>query len=204
MNAESKMWLDQLQAITPQWKLSLGQHFQPGAGLLATDAYVYVIDTSTNWMAGAALATSEMRRMRATLDANPSMREAALNGCTAAVLAAGDRGLNPGTADGEACLVSAIAALALTRSWDLVLNKQNSLAGHWFYVVYRLRGGPGGIGRPGFVSWSEPGFLPQERIDQLVAQMLHADADRNSNVGRMLAADGGAQLSERFERMRGG
>jgi hypothetical protein len=201
MNNEALMWLKQFHHANPGWSVALGRDLQLGAGNLATDSYVYVVDTSTGWITAAALAQAELKRIAAYADANADVRQQALSACGSAIVDAGSRNVSHDSADAQACLCLAVCALAQTQVWEIIKQRSSgSLAGHWIYATYRLREGAGIIGRPGFVRRPKPGLIPPENLRRVIASMIAQDVGSPASaVGRDLAAGGGAVLSTLFD-----
>lgn len=198
MNHETRMWLEQMRLANPGWKVRLGRNVQPGEGALSFDCYLYMVDTSTGWVACATLSQAEMRRLEVRSEADAYVWQHCVDACASAISDAGSEDAAPESPSAEACAALTVCALAQTQTWRLVQEKTGgSLAGHWIYVVYKLQARGQLLGRPAFVSRPRPGLLPIEDLRGMVRTMVEADiGNPASKVGREISASGGALLCE--------
>ncbi|MBK8072910.1 MAG: hypothetical protein IPK34_13245 [Ramlibacter sp.] len=198
MNNETRMWLEQMRLANPGWRVQLGRNAQPGEGAFAFDCYLYMVDTSTGWIACATMSQAEMRRLQVRAGADATIWAYCVNACASAIVQAGASDAPPESPDAEVCTALAVCSLAQTRTWQLVQEQAGgSLAGHWIYAVYKLQSHGQYLGRPAFVSKPRPGLMEPEDLRSIVRSIVASDlGNPASNVGREVARSGGAVLCD--------
>lgn len=163
MNNEQKFWRSLLETRNPGWKLHVPEGDQL-EGLAEYDVAIYVVDTSTGWTTAGMLKAAEFGRVaqavgQAVGQAAKSMRKIG-GGITAGIWKVLGASPQPGANSPEAheALVSACADMSLTKTFLVVQQQTGGFAGHWVYLVYRLRSGER-IGRPAYFGRRSPGLM---------------------------------------------
>jgi hypothetical protein len=204
MNNEQKFWRTLLEASNPGWKLHVPEGDQL-EGLADYDVAIYVVDTSTGWTTAGMLKAAEFGRVaQAVGQAAKSMRKIG-GGITAGIWKILGTSPQPGANSPEAheALVSACADMSLTKTFLVVQQQTGGFAGHWVYLVYRLKSGQR-IGRPVYFGRSSPGLMDRGDLEFGIAKIIALDTDPASpaSVARDLRAGGGAVLCEAFDTLR--
>lgn len=203
MTKERAFWENLASSINPDWTLRLGTEFQPGDGSLGLDynAFVYLIDTSTMWVAAGALKHTEILRAKAQLDASGIPHGASADAASAAVLQLGRDGAPPDHPDVKLAVTAGVCAISQTQSYAAALAQTGSPAGHWIWLVYKLKNNGESLGRTLFAKYSRRhGFLPLENLREVICAALANDvANPNSAVAAEVRAGGGVELAPELQ-----
>jgi hypothetical protein len=199
MSNEHRFFESCAAAASPDWSIKLDTKLQPGQiDLASRTVRLYLVDTSSDWTAAGAFAPSGFAQ------AASAARAVGLRG-SALADAAGQMIGSLGKADLhdaqalERCLQLVAAALTATRTYELMLSQQKSLAGHWVYIAYR--GHDASITcRPVYFSGHEIGFVSTTDLANIVRQIVSQDLRTpGGSVSQMLKKAGGAILASCYK-----
>lgn len=189
---ESLFWQQVSDQLNPGWQL---HHSAGGApvSLAAQDAFLYLLDTSTMWLAAGATQSSEMLRARRDLQ-RLKLDPAVVAGLAGeAVLHCGAANLPGDHERVRQAMTAAVCSITATATWSTVMDRIGTPAGHWIWVIYRLKDG-GALGRPVY-GQAPRAFLEESTLHRLVRTALANDlGNSTSAVHRQVAAGGGAVL----------
>lgn len=194
-----------LSQMNPGWNLKIDKTGNDGQRVKLSDctAYLYIVDAATGWIGAASLRPLDLEVMKASYPAimsTTSMSSAKLAGAAAGLVATASEA---GAKYGDAIFVQAIKgtafALADTKLFDLVKERNGGYDGHWIYLVYLLKSGER-VGRPVFLPDEDNGrFLQTDDLINAARQTIDHDL---SNVGgvvqTMIASGNGAVWHELF------
>ena len=194
MNNENKFWADIAAQLNPDWNLSPGRHLPTGSAVRAGfDAYVYLIDTSTAWVIAANVRSQDMRNAKAVMKQSKRSEHELMKSATGLIRNCADRQCGHESPEATDAMTGAVCALALTQTYQIALASNEGLAGHWLYVLYRLRDGTA-IGRPALVRLGANGFMPVDVLQSLWRNIVEQDTRPGSSVARTISQGGGARL----------
>jgi hypothetical protein len=195
LNNEERMWLANFKFANPGWNLALGPDFTPTAGMLSANVFVYVADASSGWISSASTTEEQIRIVGERVKQDSRFADETLACCASAILDAGAAKAAPDSENARLSIFLAVAAMAQTKTWDMVRQAQNGkLAGHWLYLVYRTHD-DGQVGRPAFLNQPALGFIPPLVLQETIEQVIAADLV-SPTVGSFLQEGGGPILHE--------
>lgn len=184
----------------PNWGLDLYAGRQP----LATDAFVYLVDTSNLWVAAAAVSPAQLVTLkdeveeRDTTELRSLAAVAMANASQAALPKAGSMA-SPETLQAFATGLRAIAAapgFIATAEQSPELDNH-----HWILLLYRLVDG-GVLAGFGYVDDPVPGMLDRETLVEFVENMVEMDLAEDSIVGLAVREHGGVELAAALSHVR--
>jgi hypothetical protein len=168
---------------------------------LATDAFVYLVDTSNVWIAAAAISSAQLVAVKDDVEGGDSHQLRAL--AAVAMASAGQVAqpkegsmASPKTLQAFAAALRAIAAASgfiATAEQSPELDNH-----HWILLLYRLVDGEVLAGF-GYVDDPIPGMLDREALVELVGNMVEMDLEPGALVGEAAAAHGGVTLAAELE-----
>lgn len=198
MNAERKFWETVLSAANPTWDVQVDPSLSPGT-FSKQEVRVYVVDATHGWMSAGCVSTEEMARVATFLSGRGEERSRLPAEAPGFIHDRAGHRPQPTAADVEQVISMALCALTQTRTFSQVQLMQGKLAGHWLYVVYRLRDDTV-MGRPVFfVGEPMTGFLAADAIKSAVRQVLRADLESNRHVAEMVRQGGGQVLAQTYQ-----
>lgn len=189
---ESLFWQQVADQLNPGWQI----HFDAGSApvsLAAQDAFLYLFDTSTMWLAAGATQTSEMLRARRDLQ-RLKLDPAGVAGLAGdAVLHCGAANLSGDHEKVRQAMTAAVCSITATATWSTVMDRIGTPAGHWIWIAYRLKNGET-LGRPVY-GQAPRAFMQESALHRLIRTALASDlGNPRSAVHRQIAAGGGAVL----------
>lgn len=197
MNAERKFWETVLAAANPSWNVQADPSLLPGT-YSQHDVRVYVVDATSGWMSAGCVSTQEMARVATFVSARDEERGRIAAEAPGFIHDRASRKPQPTAAEVEQVISMALCVLTQTQTFSRVQEMQGKLAGHWLYLVYRLRD-ESIMGRPVFVGAAPTaGFLGTDAINQSVNHVLRADHASNQGVAQMVRQGGGQVLAEAY------
>ncbi|CAN7770629.1 hypothetical protein LJR290_007502 [Variovorax sp. LjRoot290] len=185
----------------PNWGLDL----HAGRTPLAADSYVYLVDTSSHWIAAAAISPSQLALVRTdageTTAVESRARAAAAMERASARAGAGEGAMfSPETLTAFAAGITAIAtspAFAAAAKQPHVLENH-----HWILLLYRLTDGHM-IAGLGYVDDPYPGMLDMASVREYVSSMVEMDLSSvGSTVSEAVGAHGGVMLASALSQAR--
>lgn len=199
MKSEYQFWNDTMQSLNPGWCVSIDPRFPAGGGRLASyDAFVYVVDTSTGWLAAGALSSCEMLRAAAHAAASTDMPTLVRTGAAGMIANLGEGRPEAGSQAAQQAVMMGVVVVTQSSVFEKVLAACNGQpSGHWFYLVYRLRNGDL-LGRAVYGRQAAQALVSQDRCRLTVLQAIQLDRNPASNVGRSIAEGGGLVLAPEF------
>ena len=186
------------------WSLtSDGNSYQENADIRAMDTFVYLVDTATAWCAASAMKCDGIdARIK---DAFSQIESIIGSGFDVQSLAStmirdcGGRNEPPTSNDATITMSVAMAALTKTKTYSMVKDKLNTIAGHWILLCYRGRTASETLLRPTFYQVETPGFIAHDKQIETVHSVVRADHKNTAgNVYKLLGEMGGAQLDPSF------
>jgi hypothetical protein len=192
-NGEREFWQRLMQAINPAWDIALNREGDRALNISDQTARVYVVDTSNLWTLMGATSPQEVHRVDMEVRAAQAEGLNALNVAPFAVKEGSDKSVKPGTKQAEELVALALAAITQSQLYPVVLEKTGSAAGHWVYIIYRLKNGDI-LGRQGFTAGANEALAPDLLLG-FVRHLVETDTSSRGKVGDLLAKGGGADLS---------
>ena len=192
-----------LNEPSPNWGLDLHPDREPDS----VDAFVYLVDTSSLWLAGAAIAPWQLKALFEEGERRGS-GEGALSGdlvraaaCIAAASEGGDATASPEILAAFACAVRAVAA---SQAYAEARQHECPLLGnhHWMLLLYRLANGEAvvAIGHD-----DEPyhGMLERSTALECVQRMVQEDlGSPGSAINQAVKRAGGVRLAPELRRLK--
>lgn len=186
------------QEPRPNWGLDLHAGRQP----LATDAFVYLVDTSNLWIAAAAISPAQLVAVKDEVEGGDSRdlrARAAVAMASASQAGRPKEGLLafPETLQAFAAGLRAIAAapgFIATAEQSPELDNH-----HWILLLYRLVDGEVLAGF-GYVDDPIPGMLDRATLVEFVGNMVEMDLEPGAVACEEAAAHGGVLLAPELTR----
>ena len=198
-DAEKQFWSEVAQQLNPGWTIGMGNDGAQVGTMLAThDTCLYLVDTSTLWISAGSTTSAELLRAKRDL-AKSKLKPGTVAGAAGmAILECGKRQVPMDHPDAHMALTAAACAVTEAATWTAVMDRMGSPAGHWIWLVYRLRSGEP-LGRPLFGHNDKRGFMPLENLKQSIGAALNNDiANPGSSVSRQIKVGGGVQLCQQM------
>lgn len=221
--AETEFWTQVAEASNPGWSMHVVSDPESGSpGISGVDVHIYIVDTSTLWIAAAGLREQEAIDAIRNLPSMAKNVAEMIDGFTGA-----ERSGGPMTRDLDSASIIAAAGMAITNASDsratanspelgaaftlswlaISLTKTFEQAkkvtgvpnGHWLYLLYRTAAGTS-IARPAYAgrgaAAGSNGLLAPKLLAGLVRQVVQVDLGNPGGVvfGK-IKADGGAKLA---------
>lgn len=197
MKNEKVFWESCNNTRSPGWDAKLSDHLTPGnMNLSDYDVYVYAIDTSTGWIAGGSLKSSEMKSIHLELSKSGLNKKHAQDEAGRLIILHGKSFPSAESAETQACISASVRALTSTQTYNLALP--GGLDGHWIYMAYKMRD-DSIVTRPVFFKHPSSGFVPPEDLKNVMRKVFIKDTtDENTSVYQQLKASGGIITSSEF------
>ncbi len=198
-DAENKFWTDVAHQLNPGWSISTGHDAEAARTMLAShDTCVYVVDTSMWWITAGSTSSSELLRAKRQLGQAKLKSGVVAGAAGMAILDCGSKQLPPDHVDSQLALTAAICAVTDSGTWTAVMDRMGSPAGHWIWLVYKLKSGEP-LGRPLFAHNEKRGFMPMDNLKESIGAALANDiANAGSSVSRQVRAGGGVQFFDQM------
>lgn len=191
-DGEKNFWNDIAHQLNPGWNLAVGQGLGDASAMLAThDTAIYLVDTSTFWITAASTMSSELLRVKREL-AKAKLKPGLVAGAAgAAILECGARQVPMQHPDAHQAVTAAAAAITESATWTAVMDRMGSPAGHWTWLVYKLKTGEP-LGRPLYGHNDRRGFMSLDEMRKSIDAALDNDIlNTGSSVFRQVVAGGG-------------
>lgn len=198
MKNERQFWENVFAASNPDWKTALGTEMPLGQ-VSDCETFLYIVDTKTGWITGAATTAECFLNLKNTLPdvsrkTGLSLGDISSVAAQQAVKAAIEKA--PSNSPSALRAINGVAyALVGTQTFDAVRRVTGGLKGHWAYLVYTMRDGSL-MGRPAYASDPSNTFLSAADLHFLIEQTIARDLSANTLVGQQMVASGGAELHE--------
>lgn len=191
---EREFWEGINNRASPGWEVKLADHMAPGGLNLADyDIFVYVVDTSSGWIAGGTTRSQDVKNVHQAITTSGIDQKQVKDAAAEFVTQHGKDFPLPGSPETKKCINAAISAMTLTSTYQKVLP--NGLHGHWLYVAYKMADGTE-LGRPVFFRHPGIGFAPPGDVNHIIKQVILQDVGNPAtSVYKMIQACGGAILS---------
>lgn len=203
---EAAFWkgvVTSLNEPSPNWGLDLHPDREPES----VDAFVYLVDTSSLWLAGAAIAPGQLTALyeehekQGRGEGRPSSDLVRVAACIAAASEGGDATASP---EVLAAFASAVRALAASPAYAQALQHECPLLEnhHWMLLLYRLANGEAivAIGHD-----DEPyhGMLERSTALECVQRMVQEDlGSLRAAVNQAVKRAGGVSLAPELRRLK--
>lgn len=184
---------------SPGWNIKLQNHLQPGQMELGSmRVHVYVVDTSTEWMAAAAM---EKTAFEVSKSHAKALGMSPLDVADAAGQSISRLGKIQPTADDPyvvSCIQLTVAAISHTSTFQLVQPK--GVDGHWLYLTYRMMDAST-VARPVYLNPpAQSGFLSAAMLRAVIQKVVTQDTrQENAVVFQELRRGGGALIAPAFK-----
>lgn len=181
------------QEARPNWGLDLHAGRQP----LATDAFVYLVDTSNLWVAAAAISPVQLVAVKDEIEGSesPELRALAAVAMASASQAAQQKEGSMASPETLQAFAAGMRAIAAAPGFKATAEQSPELDNHhWILLLYRLADGEVLAGF-GYVDDPIPGMLDRETLVEFVANMVEMDLEAGAVVHAALRQAGGMQLA---------
>jgi len=185
-----------LNEPSPNWGLDLHPDREPGS----VDAFVYLVDTSNLWLAGASIAPWQLTALyeehekQGSGEGGSSRDLARAAACIAAASEGGEATASPEVLTAFACALRAVAAspaYAQARQHECPLLENH----HWLLLLYRLSNGEA-IVTIGHDDEPYRGMLERSTALECVQRMVQEDlGSRRAVVNQAVKRAGGVRLA---------
>ncbi|MDN8617149.1 hypothetical protein [Variovorax ginsengisoli] len=182
------------QEPRPNWGLDLHAGRQP----LATDAFVYLVNTSNLWVASAAMSPAQLVAVKNEVEGGDSHKLRALAAVAMASASQAARAKEGSMASPESLQAFAAGLRAIAAAPGFIATAEQSPEldnHHWILLLYRLVDGEVLAGF-GYGDDPIPGMLDRETLIEFVGNMVEMDLEPGALVGETAAAHGGATLAD--------
>ena len=189
------------QEPRPNWGLDLRSGRQP----LASDAFVYLVDTSNLWIAAAAISPAQLVSVKDEVEGGDS-RELRVR---AAVVMANASQVGQSRQPNEGSMASpetlrafaeGLRAIAAAPGFIATAERSPELDNHhWILLLYRLTDGEV-LASFGYIDDAIPGMLDRETLIEFVGSMVEMDLEPDAVVHEEAAAHGGVALAPELSR----
>jgi len=198
-----KGFVTSLNEPSPNWGLDLHPDREPNS----VDAFIYLVDTSSLWLAGAAIAPLRLTALYEEHDKQCSGEGVSSSdlvraaSCIAAASECGDAAASPEVLAAFACAVRAIAAsqpYAEGRLHECPLLGNH----HWMLLLYRLANGEAVVAI-GHDDEPYPGMLERSTALECVQRMVQEDlGSLGAVINQAVKRAGGVNLAPELRRLR--
>jgi len=192
---ENNFWNQVAQQVNPGWNVQLDSAGTAQDLLASYDTFVYLVDTSTMWVAAGATKSSELLHASRQLQKSKLSPGIVAGAAGNAIIECGAAQLASDHAQTHKALTAAICAITASATWGVVMDRLGSPAGHWIWLAYKLRAGAP-EGRPIFTQSKRAFLSPDELTRALRAGLSNDLANTRSTVNQRVKAGGGAELCE--------
>lgn len=182
------------QEHRPNWGLDLHAGRQP----LASDAFVYLVDTSNLWIAAAAMSPVQLVAVKDEVEGGDSheLRALAAVAMASASQAAQPKEGSMASPETLQAFAAGLRAIAAAPGFITTAEQSPDLDNHhWILLLYRLVDGEVLAGF-GYVNDPIPGMLDRQTLIEFVGSMVEMDLEPGALVGEAAAAHGGATLAD--------
>lgn len=168
------------QETRPNWGLDLHAGRQP----LATDAFVYLVDTGNLWVAAAAILPAQLASLRDEVD---EARSTALRALAAAAMARASQAAQPKAGsmalpETLQAFAAGLRAIAAAPGFIATAEQSPELDNHhWILLLYRLVDGEVLAGF-GHIDDPVPGMLEREMLVEYVGTMVEMDVASDGTI----------------------
>lgn len=192
---ERDFWEGLNNRSSPGWDIKLAPHMTPGDLHLSDyDVFVYVVDTSSGWIAGGTTRSQEMKNVHQAIVNSDIDLNRVKDAAPTLITQHGKDFPPPGSDETQKCINAAVSAMTLTSTYKQVLPQ--GLHGHWLYVAYKMADDTS-IGRPVFFRHPGIGFAPPGDVNHIIKQVILQDiCNPATSVCKLIQSCGGAILSE--------
>ncbi|MBS0344785.1 MAG: hypothetical protein JSS56_30140 [Proteobacteria bacterium] len=204
---EAAFWkgvVTNLNEPSPNWGLDLHPDREPDS----VDVFIYLVDTSSLWLAGAAIAPTQLTALQEEHDRQGGGEGAAGSGdlvlaaaCIAAASGAGDAAASPEILAAFACAVRAIAA---SQAYAEAREHECPLLGnhHWMLLLYRLANGEA-VAAIGHDDEPYHGMLERSVALECVQRMVEEDlGSSDAAINQAVKRAGGVSLAPELRRLK--
>ncbi|HWS26423.1 MAG TPA: hypothetical protein VN259_07615 [Xanthomonadales bacterium] len=203
---EDRFWRDIVFAtMNPGWTIALGDKAQGGTpGCARLTAAVYLVDTSSSWRIAGLVRPEDMLHIESQIRCGAIPADKVKNAAGWCVLENArphrdaDQHERDNPADAEHAVKLAIGALVQTQCYEQA-KAGPGLAGHWLYLVYRMRDGSS-VARPAMLPVRTTPFalMDPSMLEACISRIVYADTSASaatSSIAKRLQESGGAILA---------
>ncbi|OUM04512.1 hypothetical protein [Variovorax sp. JS1663] len=188
------------QEPRPNWGLDLHAGRQP----LATDAFVYLVDTSNVWIAAAAISPAQLVAVRDEVEGGDGHE---LRARAAVAMASASQAVQPkegsmASPETLQAFAAGLRAIAAAPGFIATAEQSPELDNyHWILLLYRRVDGEVVAGF-GYVDEPIPGMLDRETLVEFVGNMVEMDLTEDTSVGVAVREHGGVDLAAALSHVR--
>ena len=204
--AESTFWQG-VVASTAAPRATWGLDLNPGRGPLSVDAYVYLVDSSTLWLAAAAIDPAHLEKLLAEDGYDRAVQtptRARAAECIQAVSDAGEVSEAEPSAEITRAFATSLIAIAASPAYAKSQRVSGQVTGshHWFLVLYRLADG-GRVAGLGHVVEPTPGMLDRVSVLDCLESIVQMDlGSTRTLVHEAVTAAGGVSLADALKHLK--
>lgn len=188
------------QEARPSWGLDLHAGRQP----LATDSFVYLVDTSNLWVAAAAIAPAQLVALKGEIEEGDTteLRALAAVAMASASQAAQAKEGSMGSPETLQAFAAGLSAIAAAPGFVAAAERSRELDNHhWILLLYRLADGEM-IAGFGYVDDPTPGMLDRSTLVEFAENMVEMDLAEDTIVGVAMREHGGVDLAAALSHLR--
>lgn len=204
--AESTFWQGVVASTAPPraiWGLDL----HPGRGPLSVGAYVYLVDSSTLWLAAAAIDPAHLEKLLAEDGHDRAVQtptRARAAGCIQAASDAGEVADPESSVKLARAFSTSLAAIAASPAYAKSQRVPRTVTAHhhWFLILYRLADG-GRVAGLGHVLEPTPGMLDRDSALDCLESIVQMDlGSKRTLVHEAVTAAGGVCLADALKHLK--
>jgi hypothetical protein len=198
MSNERIFWEQLLKTMHPEWSIAIPNGNPVGSlNVAELVVHVYLVDASNLWVLMGSTREADAERAKAQTTAAPDWAEKLVGSIGNYLVECGDKGVDESSAQAHQAVSMSLLALSRTRTFDEAKRLTSRLAGHWLYILYRLKDGTV-LARPGFIGAKGPGLLRPEELHGILKRIVATDtaASATSFIAGEISRGGGVAIHE--------
>lgn len=198
MSNERIFWERLLETMHPEWSIAIPNGNPIGSlNVAELVVHVYLVDASNLWVLMGSTREVDAERAKAQTTAAPDEADTLVGSIGNYLVECSDKGLGESSPMAQQAVSMSLLALSHTRTFDEVKRLTSRLAGHWLYILYRLKDGTV-LARPGFIGAKGPGLLRPQELHGILRSIVASDTSASASgfVASEVRRGGGVALHE--------
>lgn len=198
VNNESKFFREILETMNPGWRLKLhnNEGSCPGSYSDLT-VRAYIVDTSSEWILSSAMSEANLQMLVKDIPTDCGLGKEAVGGFSNLAEFCSDRNITAESDDAAHASTVAMLTMTTTATYKRVKETTGSYAGHWFYIMYRLKNSSV-ITRPVYFNNHRQGLMGPEEIKSVVRDVVRKDLGQQTSIGVTIQKGGGCRLARHY------